>query len=126
VKLQHPLAVVCDDSEAPQFIYVADSYNHKVCVTHSFHNIIPVYQVKQVDVVSKHCSTLAGVGKAFLKDGDFSEAGFSEPGGVCLSGNQLYVADTNNHCVRIMDLHNRTVRQVVNLLWPLYSLAMVT
>ena len=31
VKLQHPLAVVYSDNEATQLIYIADSYNHRVC-----------------------------------------------------------------------------------------------
>lgn len=95
--MQHPLAVVCDDSDVVQLIYIADSYNHKI---------------KQVDVVSKNCSTLAGVGEACLQDGNFSEAGFSEPGGLCLSGDNLYIADTNNHSIRVMDLHNSIVSQL--------------
>lgn len=74
--------------------------------------IISIGQIKQIDVTSKKCSTLAGLGKACLKDGEFSEAGFSEPGGLCLSGDKLYVADTNNHCVRVMDLRNNTVSLV--------------
>lgn len=73
-------------------------------------------QIKQVDIVKKNCSTLAGVSRACLKDGDFSEAGFSEPGGLWLLVNQLYIADTNNHCIRVMDLNNKTVSQVVNVL----------
>lgn len=69
-------------------------------------------QIKQINVTSKNCSTLAGVGKACLQDGSFSEAGFSEPGGLCLSGDKLYIADTNNHCVRVMDLHSNIITQV--------------
>ena len=112
MKLQHPLAVVCGDSEG-HMIYVADSYNHKVLLV----LIIILYcynpdQIKVVDVTSKNCSTLAGIGKACLKDGSFSEAGFSEPGGLCLSGNLLYIADTNNHCIRVMNLLDKTVVQV--------------
>ena len=80
----------------------------------SFAIIISIGQIKQIDVASKKCSTLAGLGKACLKDGEFSEAGFSEPGGLCLSGDKLYVADTNNHCIRVMDLHNNTVTLVSN------------
>ena len=77
-----------------------------------YHSIISVNQIKQIDVTSKSCSTLAGVGKACLQDGNFSEAGFSEPGGLCLMGDKLFVADTNNHLIRVMDLHNSTVTQV--------------
>ena len=74
--------------------------------------IISIGQIKQIDVTSKKCSTLAGLGKPCLKDGEFSEAGFSEPGGLCLSGDKLYIADTNNHCVRVMDLHSNIVSLV--------------
>jgi len=69
-------------------------------------------QIKVVNIVSKTCSTLAGVGKATLSDGGFNEAAFSEPGGLCLSGEHLYVTDTNNHCVRIMDLQTKSVSVV--------------
>ena len=74
-------------------------------------------QIKVVNIASKTCSTLAGVGKATLSDGGFNEAAFSEPGGLCLSGDHLYVADTNNNCVRIMDLQTKSVI-VVSLINP--------
>ena len=113
MKLQHPLAVVCDDNTA-DLLYIADTYNHKVLLFNVLSStvIISIDQIKQIDVASKKCSTMAGLGKACLKDGEFSKAGFSEAGGLCLSGDKLYVADTNNHCIRVMDLHNNTVTMV--------------
>ena len=45
---------------------------------------------------------------------DLSEASFSEPGGICLSGNSssIYVADTNNHCVKRIELSSGKVSKV--------------
>ena len=37
-------------------------------------------------------------------DGSGSGASFSEPGGLSYAGGLLYVADTNNHAIRIIDL----------------------
>lgn len=39
---------------------------------------------------------------------------FDEPGGLCVSpdGQTLYVADTNNHAVRVIDLKTLLVSQV--------------
>ena len=53
--------------------------------------------------------TLAGTGKPGLADGRLDRAQFDEPGGLSLAGRTLYVADTNNHAVRAIDL-GRAVR----------------
>ena len=88
VRLQHPLDVAWGDGK----LYVADTYNNKI---------------KVIDVERKTCNTLAGTGKAGRTDGDKGEAAeFNEPGGVSVAGGKLYVADTNNHVVRVLDLAN--------------------
>ena len=47
----------------------------------------------------------AGAGApAGYEDGPARQARFSEPGGLCLARRQLFVADTNNHAVRVIDL----------------------
>ena len=51
------------------------------------------------------------------KPGLSSEGGnvqFDEPGGLCVSpdGQLLYVADTNNHAIRVIDLKTKTASQV--------------
>lgn len=67
-----------------------------------------------VDPKIKQCSTLAGSGKSGLVDGSFVHAQFSEPGGLSLDpkGRTLFVADTNNHIIRVLDLDQKTVTQV--------------
>ncbi|XP_040293652.1 NHL repeat-containing protein 2 [Bufo bufo] len=94
-KLQHPLGVSWDQNRGT--LYVADSYNHKI---------------KTVDPKSKSCVTLAGTGQAGNAPGpSFMEASFNEPGGLCAvaGGRSLYVADTNNHQIKVLDLETKMV-----------------
>lgn len=94
-KLQHPLGVAWDKRR--NLLYVADSYNHKI---------------KVVDPKTKNCTTLAGTGDTNdVFSSSFTESAFNEPGGLCVgeNGRLLYVADTNNHQIKVMDLETRTV-----------------
>ncbi|XP_075949868.1 NHL repeat-containing protein 2 [Anarhichas minor] len=94
-KLQHPLGVAWAPEQS--LLYVADSYNHKI---------------KVVDPKVKQCSTLAGTGEAGDTLGpEFNKSCFNEPGGICVGdgGKLLYVADTNNHQVKVLDLSSKTV-----------------
>ncbi|KAG8549772.1 hypothetical protein GDO81_019793 [Engystomops pustulosus] len=103
-KLQHPLGVSWDQTSGS--LYVADSYNHKI---------------KTVDPKSKSCVTLAGTGQAGDAPGpSFMEASFNEPGGLCVAagGRLLYVADTNNHQIRVLDLESKMVSVL-----PIFSTA---
>ncbi|CAB1434498.1 unnamed protein product [Pleuronectes platessa] len=94
-KLQHPLGVAWAPEQS--LLYVADSYNHKI---------------KVVDPKTKQCCTLAGTGEAGDALGpEFDKSCFNEPGGICVGqdGKLVYVADTNNHQVKILDLASKTV-----------------
>ncbi|MFP6764015.1 MAG: hypothetical protein VB858_10360, partial [Planctomycetaceae bacterium] len=42
--------------------------------------------------------------------GSYTEAEFDHPQGMTLAGEKLYVADTENHLLRVVDLKSRTVR----------------
>ncbi|CAI9534504.1 unnamed protein product [Staurois parvus] len=56
---------------------------------------------------------MAGTGKAGNAIGpSFVQTSFNEPGGLCVGGdaNLLYVADTNNHQIKVLDLETKTVR----------------
>jgi len=90
VRLQHPLDVAWHDG----LLYVADSYNHKV---------------KRLDPMTRRCETWLGDGEPGLRDGCGREARFSEPGGLAIGDGVLYVADTNNHAIRVADLHSGAV-----------------
>jgi hypothetical protein len=89
--LQHPVGL----AHAISSIYVADTYNNKI---------------KLLDPVAGQVRTLIGTGTAGAKDGFFEEAQFFEPEGIQVSGNFLYIADTNNHLIRAADLEAKRVK----------------
>jgi thiol-disulfide isomerase/thioredoxin len=93
-RLQHPLSVCWWDQR--QRIIVADTYNHKL---------------KLIDPLSQRIESWIGSGRAELADGRGSDCSFSEPSGLALSrdGRTLYVADTNNHAIRMIDTERAEV-----------------
>jgi DNA-binding beta-propeller fold protein YncE len=96
VRLQHPLGVaVAGDGR----VFIADTYNHKI---------------KVLDASSGRVATYAGTGRAGHTDGPAEQARFFEPGGLSVGGKTLYVADTNNHVVRTIDLTTRIVGTLGN------------
>jgi thiol-disulfide isomerase/thioredoxin/DNA-binding beta-propeller fold protein YncE len=86
VRLQHPLGVTYHDG----WLYVADTYNNKI---------------KRVSPKEQTSETFAGTGAGGLADGE--RARFDEPAGVSVALGKLYVADTNNHAIRIVDLKTK-------------------
>lgn len=81
-RFQHPLGI----AQNAGVLYVADSYNHKV---------------KTINVRTGVVSTLIGDGKA----GNSSDpARLSEPAGLTVAKGKLYIADTNNHVIRVAPL----------------------
>jgi thiol-disulfide isomerase/thioredoxin/DNA-binding beta-propeller fold protein YncE len=83
-RLQHPLGVAFHNG----LIYVADTYNSKI---------------KVIDPARRTAAAFAGSGKKADVDGKFSDAAFNEPGGLAWLAGKLYVADTNNQQIRILD-----------------------
>ena len=47
---------------------------------------------------------MLGTGEAGHKDGPGNQAWFSEPSGLSFGGGKLFIADTNNHLIRVADL----------------------
>ena len=92
VRLQHPLGIVAADGE----LFVADTYNSKI---------------KRIDPNTRISTTLLGGPGAGWQDG--SEPLFDEPGGLSIIGDQLYIADTNNHVIRVANIDTGIVRTLV-------------
>ena len=90
-RLQHPLGVTIVDD----LVYITDTYNHKI---------------KLIDPSSSEISTFLGDTPGW-RDG--SQPLFYEPGGLDFAGGKLYVADTNNHAIRIIDLDTMQVSTLV-------------
>nr|MDQ3805774.1 hypothetical protein [Acidobacteriota bacterium] len=86
VRLQHPLGVVFHDGR----LFVADTYNHKI---------------KVLDPRARTVKTFAGTGRPGQDEG--ASPTFYEPGGLAVARGKLYVADTNNHAVRVVELRTK-------------------
>ncbi len=94
VRLQHPLGLVAvTQADGTTRVYIADTYNHKV---------------KVLDPRTRTVLTIGGTGSPGEKDGT-TGARFYEPGGLSAANGTLYVADTNNHAIRTIDLRTHQV-----------------
>jgi DNA-binding beta-propeller fold protein YncE len=75
-------------------LFIADSTNNRIVIT---------------DLAGKKIA-VAGTGKEGFSNGAFSQATFSDPQGMALNGDLLYVADRKNHSLRVLDLKKQTVK----------------
>ena len=93
VRLQHPLGVCYHDG----VLYVADTYNNKI---------------KRLFPKTQGVTAFLGSGAVGHRDGTGSEAQFHEPGGLSAADGVLYIADTNNHAIRVADLQSGEVSTI--------------
>jgi DNA-binding beta-propeller fold protein YncE len=77
-------------------LFIADSTNHRIVVT----------------TLEGKCVAVAGTGAPGRLEGSFDKATFSDPQGLALRGETLYVADRGNHLIRALDLKAGRVRTV--------------
>jgi thiol-disulfide isomerase/thioredoxin/DNA-binding beta-propeller fold protein YncE len=89
VRLQHPLGLALWNNK----LLIADTYNHKI---------------KLLDPSARSVKSFAGTGKPGQSDGP--KPSFYEPGGLAVAGDKLYVADTNNHAIRVVDLKTKETK----------------
>jgi DNA-binding beta-propeller fold protein YncE len=85
---------------------LADKASGRLFISDSNHNRIVVASLdgKLIEVI--------GSGLQGDNDGIFSQARFNRPQGLAVDGNQLYVADTENNQVRVIDFDARAVHTV--------------
>ena len=93
VRLQHPLGIAWAGGR----LFIADTYNHKI---------------RALDPATGRVTTFAGDGFPGADDGRGKRARFYEPGGICALGDALFVADTNNHCVRRIEIATAQVSTI--------------
>ncbi len=94
VRLQHVQAVV----SLGDAVYLADTYNNKI---------------KRLDPLTRAVTTIAGTGEPELLDGPADDAAFSLPSGLAATPAAIYIADTNNHAIRRLDLATLQVEALI-------------
>jgi thiol-disulfide isomerase/thioredoxin len=107
-----PVQFFAERERAPQggLLYpgkvLADAAGKRLFISDTGHNRIVV-----TDLEGKFQAAI-GTGVDALTDGPFDKATFNRPQGMCLVGDTLYVADTENHALRAVDLTSKTVKTV--------------
>lgn len=91
-RLQHPLGLALADDG---YLYVADTYNSKI---------------KRIELERREITTYLGAEQGWQ---DGPQPRFYEPGGLAALGDNLYVADTNNHAIRIVEIPTGETRTLV-------------
>jgi thiol-disulfide isomerase/thioredoxin len=91
--LRYPGKVLTD--AASNRLFIADTNHNRIVISDLNGNV----------------KAVAGSGELGLKDGAFDVATFRNPHGMTLSADKslLYVADTENHAIRVLDLTKGTV-----------------
>ena len=99
-RLQHPLGILSFGNK----LLIADTYNHKI---------------KELDPRKRTVKTFLGTGKPGQKDG--GSPSFYEPAGLSVANGKLYIADANNHAIRVVDLKTKetSTLRIVGLEPPL-------
>jgi len=82
---------------------LADEKSNRLFISDTGHN-----RIVQTDLDGGN-PVIIGDGQPGLVDGDFATARFNRHQGLCLEGDILYVADTNNHAIRAVNLKEKTV-----------------
>ncbi|HEX9746081.1 MAG TPA: thioredoxin-like domain-containing protein [bacterium] len=75
-------------------IFISDSNNNRIVISDLDGNVLDI----------------AGNGDVGFDGGSFDTATFSRPQGMAYKDGILYVADTDNHAIRALDLENRNVQ----------------
>ncbi len=105
-----PLKFALERDRAPKSLLsypgkiAVDVAGQTLYVTDSNHNRVIILSSSDFSV-----SDVVGEGSEGLKDGSFEEARFNKPQGIAVAGDALYVADTENHAIRKIDLRARKV-----------------
>ncbi len=82
--LQHPIGLCWHHGS----LYVADTYNHKI---------------RRINLSTRQVETVVGKGQRGYQDGPALQALLNEPNDIMPFRGYYYIADTNNHLLRVWD-----------------------
>jgi sugar lactone lactonase YvrE/thiol-disulfide isomerase/thioredoxin len=89
--LRYPGKILAD--EGLSRLFISDTSHNRIVVTD----------------LDGQVQDVIGSGMLGKQDGSYGTAQFDHPQGTCLVGSTLYVADTENHLIRSIDLESKTV-----------------
>ena len=113
-QLQHPAGIDIQRNR----LFIADTYNHKI---------------KTLDLHTNQLVTLAGNGKPGDINGPLEQAKLNEPEGVLILNDYLYITDTNNHKLKVIDLNINEIEEfkifgteklILNNKFPIQTIAL--
>ena len=90
-KFKFPFGITTDGTN----LYLSDYYNHRI---------------RKIVIATGEVTTLAGTGLAGSADGVGSSATFNGPTGITTDNKFLYIADTINNKIRLIELSNNSVK----------------
>lgn len=96
-KMQHPMDVLYYVDR----VFVADSYNHRIKVITTLDGSIKSDTCRLEEFV--------GTGTEGLSN-EINNVQFNEPSGLSIAADTLFVADTNNHVIRTVDIYSRLTK----------------
>jgi thiol-disulfide isomerase/thioredoxin len=86
---------------------LADEASDRLFIADSNHNRIVI-----VDLSTNEVIDIIGSARRGFDDGIFDDATFNQLQGMALDGDLLYIADVNNHAIRVANLSERTVSTI--------------
>ena len=88
---------------------LADAAGKRLFIADTGHN-----RIVQTDLDGANPVTI-GSGEEGFEDGEFKKATFNRPQGMFLNGETLFVADTENHAIRAVDLRAGNVSTIAGI-----------
>ena len=88
-----------------------DTVNHVLYISDSNHN--QIIEAALENAAAAKVLHRIGSGKKALTDGGYNRAAFFKPQGIHFHRGFLYVADTGNHALRVVDLKNKKVKTLI-------------
>jgi len=72
-----------------------------------------IHQIWKFDIEKNKIGRWAGSGDESIDDGSLNQSSFSQPSGLSLIENKLFVADSEDSAVRVIDLKKKQVKTLV-------------
>lgn len=98
---------------------IADPKTNRIFISDTGHNRVLVAELDQNTLNGSNGESInarlidtIGNGRVGSSDGAFDDVTMHNPQGLCLHNDKLFIADTDNHLIRLADLETRTLTTI--------------